>query len=370
MTRYHGESDYRHGSPEGLGILLTNLGTPDAPTPPALKRYLGEFLWDPRVVEVSRPLWWLILNGIILNVRPKRSAHAYAQVWTGEGSPLLAISRRQLEGLRGLISERLPGPVQVELGMRYGHPSIAEGLRRLQEGGARRVLVLPLYPQYSGSTVGSTFDAVADFFKTERWVPELRFVNHYHDDPGYLQALVQSIREHWERNGRGERLLFSFHGVPKRYLLAGDPYHCQCHKTARLVAEALGLEASQWQVTFQSRFGREEWLQPYTDETLKALPAEGVKSVDVICPGFSADCLETIEEIGAENRGYFMESGGQRYTYIPALNERADHLQALAALIERQVAGWPEAGADYDAGRREAEAELSRTRALDMGAER
>ncbi|WP_018954799.1 ferrochelatase [Thioalkalivibrio sulfidiphilus] len=366
--RFDGESDYRHGSPEILGVLVTNLGTPDAPTPKALRRYLKEFLWDPRVVEIPRPAWWLILNGIILNVRPRRSAKLYEQVWTEEGSPLLAIGRRQAEGLATRLSERLPGPVKVELAMRYGQPSIESGLMRLREAGARRILVLPLYPQYSGSTGGSTFDQVSKVLRRWRWVPGLRFVSDYHSDAGYLDALAESVRAYWAEHGRGEKLLMSFHGVPKRYLLAGDPYHCQCHATGRLLAERLGLKDGEWVVTFQSRFGKAEWLKPYTDMTVKALGEEKLGRLDVVCPGFSADCLETIEEIAGENREIFQDAGGGEFHYIPALNDRPDHLDALADLVLRNVQGWPEADPGYDASARQTAAEASRARALAMGA--
>jgi protoporphyrin/coproporphyrin ferrochelatase len=366
--RYDGESSYRHGSPECLGVLVTNLGTPDAPTPAALRRYLKQFLWDPRVVELPRPLWWLILNGIVLNVRPKRSALLYREVWTDEGSPLLAIGRRQAEGIAERLGGQLPGPVRVELAMRYGEPSIERGLLRLREAGARRILVLPLYPQYSGSTGGSTFDAVSQVVRRWRWVPDLRFVSDYHDDPGYLDALAHSVRAYWDTHGRGARLLMSFHGVPKRYLLAGDPYHCRCQATGRLLAERLGLAEGEWIVTFQSRFGKAEWLKPYTDETVGRLGREGLERLDVICPGFSADCLETIEEIGGENRTIFEQAGGGEFRYIPALNENPDHLDALAALVVRNVQGWPEADPGYDGEARQAGAQARRARALAMGA--
>jgi len=371
MPRFKGEPDYRHGSPECIGVLLTNLGTPDAPDTPSLRRYLREFLWDPRVVEIPRPLWWLLLHGVILPTRPARSAEAYQQVWDtrGEGSPLMAISRRQREGLQARLEERLAGPVQVALGMRYGHPSLAEGLAELNRAGARRILVLPLYPQYSGSTTASTFDAVTRELRRWRWVPELRFLQHYPRDPGYIHALAASVREHWAAHGEPDRLVMSFHGVPKRYLLAGDPYHCECHATARLLAEALELPEERWQVTFQSRFGRAEWLQPYTDATMRALPEEGVRRVDVICPGFPADCLETLQEINDENREYFQAAGGETFHYIPALNERGDHLDALADLASRHCLGWPE-HSGWDAGQAEAEAQASRERALALGAER
>ncbi|MGM0476091.1 MAG: ferrochelatase [Pseudomonadota bacterium] len=363
--RYRGEA-YVHGEEPRIGVLITNLGTPDAPTPPALRRYLAEFLWDPRVVEIPRPIWWLILHGIILRTRPKRSAAAYASVWSEAGSPLLAIGRRQRRGLEERLEAALPGPVSVALGMRYGRPAIADALAELHAAGARRIVVLPLYPQYASATTGSTFDAVAAALSRQRWVPELRFVGSYHDDPGYIEALATSVREHWAKHGEAERLLLSFHGIPKAGRDAGDPYFCHCLKTGRLVAEALGLPSERWRVSFQSRFGKAEWIQPYTDATLKAWGAEGVGRVDVICPGFSADCLETLEEIGEENRAYFQEAGGGEFHYIPALNDRADHLDALSALIQRQIAGWPEAETAPDGE----SAEASRRRALERGASR
>ena len=368
MSRYEGEKDYRHGSRACLGVLLTNLGSPEAPTAAAVRRYLAEFLWDPRVVEIPRPLWWLILHGVVLRTRPKRSAHAYQRVWGDEGSPLVAISRRQAAALQPLLEQRCQGPVHVALGMRYGQPSIAAALRQLRDAGARRIVVLPLYPQHSGATTATAFDAVADVLKGWRWMPSLRFIGHYHDDPAYIAALAASIQENWSQHGRAERLLFSFHGMPKRTLLLGDPYHCQCQKTARLVAERLQLAEGQWQLTFQSRFGRAEWLQPYTDKTLQAWAKSGVKQVDVVCPGFAADCLETLEEIAMQNKEDFLAAGGERLHYIPALNERADHLAALADLVFRNVQGWPEADARRDLEREASEAEAGRRRALALGA--
>ena len=277
--------DYRHDAAEPLGVLLLNLGTPDAPSVPAVRRYLAEFLWDPRVVEVPRPIWWPILHGVILRVRPARSAKAYQAVWGEGGSPLLDIARRQAAGITSLLDSRLPGPVKVALGMRYGNPSVSAALEELRGANVRRLLVLPLYPQYSATTTASTFDAVTRELSRWRWIPELRFINQYHDEPGYIAALVASIREHWARHGQPERLLFSFHGIPKDYFLSGDPYHCHCHKTARLVTESLGLPRERWELAFQSRVGNKEWLKPYTDLTLKAWGAEGVRSVQVISPG-------------------------------------------------------------------------------------
>ncbi|MFP4496263.1 MAG: ferrochelatase [Halochromatium sp.] len=340
--KYKSVVGFEHDMSEHLGVLMLNLGTPEAPTPTAVRRYLSEFLQDPRVVEIPRPIWWLILHGVILRVRPSRSAKAYQAVWTDKGSPLLDVARRQAAGLQAILGERLGDNVHVELGMRYGKPSVAEALGRLKRSNVRRLLVLPLYPQYSGTTTASTFDAVTNELTTWRWLPELRFINHYHDEPGYIDALCASIRAAAAEKGEPERLLFSFHGIPKRYFMAGDPYHCHCHKTARLVAERLGLDDDRWMVSFQSRVGRDEWLQPYTDETLKLWGGDGVESVHVIAPGFSADCLETLEEINVENRGYFIDAGGKEYHYIPCLNDDVAHLEMLARLVERHCGGWPE----------------------------
>ena len=337
-------SQYSHDHQAVTGILITNLGTPDEPTTAALRRYLAEFLWDPRIVDMPRPLWWLILHGFILRFRPGRSAASYRTVWTDDGSPLLSISKKQLEALRQLLpqqlSQSISGPVVVELGMRYGNPSIFSALERLRDANAQRVLVLPLYPQNSCSTTASTFDAIAAVVKKWRWLPEFRFINQYYDDADYIEALAASIRESWSEREQPEKLLFSFHGTPKRFHTEGDPYFTQCHQTAQLIAERLGLDKDRWQLTFQSIFGREEWLKPYTIETLRELGADGVKSVDVVCPGFSADCLETIEEISVENRDAYLNAGGKSFYYIPALNDRDDHIQALANLVQKNIAGW------------------------------
>lgn len=359
---------FSHDQPAGTGILLTSLGTPDAPTAAAVRRYLAEFLWDSRVVELPRPLWWLILHGIILRFRPARSARKYRTIWTANGSPLLAITRQQATAVTAALAESCPGPVRVAVGMRYGNPSIASALVELQAAGVRRLLILPLYPQYSAATVASTFDAVAAELRTWRWLPELRFISHYHDDPGYLDALADAIRAA-RLETPAERLLFSFHGLPKRNLLAGDPYHCQCHQTARLVAERLGLQPEAWAVAFQSRFGRAEWLQPYASTLLAEWARTGVKRVAVVCPGFAADCLETLEEIAVENRQTFLDAGGERYRYLPALNAAPAHIAALTALIHRHAAGWPEFNPDYDARAVVAEDTARCRRALAMGAE-
>ncbi|MFW5825885.1 MAG: ferrochelatase [Marinobacter sp.] len=343
---YKGEEAFRHDQPSRLGILITNLGTPDAPTTRALRRYLAEFLWDPRVVETPRPLWWLILHGIILRVRPSRSAAAYRAVWQPEGSPLLTHTAAQCEGIRASLQHRYGDNLVVGFAMRYGNPSIASVLDQMQQQGVRQLLVLPLYPQYSASTSASTFDAIAADFTRRRWLPDFRFISHYHDFPPYIEAMAEHIEQHWSEHGRHKRLVLSYHGVPKKYLLRGDPYHCECHKTSRLLAERLGLGPDDYITTFQSRFGREEWLRPYTDETLKSLPGQGVDSVDVFCPGFSADCLETIEEINGENREYFLEAGGRSFAYIPALNATEGHIRALVALIEQNLEGWAEPAND------------------------
>lgn len=340
--RFENTTGFRHDQNECLGVLLLNLGTPDAPTVPAVRRYLAEFLWDPRVVEIPRPIWWLILNGIILRTRPARSARAYQTVWTEDGSPLLHISRQQAAAVAPALQSRIKGPVHVALGMRYGNPSVADALANLRAANARRLLVLPLYPQYSATTTASTFDAVTRELGRWRWLPEVRFVNQYHDEPAYIAALVASIRDYWATHGEPERLLFSFHGIPQDYFLGGDPYHCHCQKTARLVVESLGLAQGRWGLSFQSRVGTKEWLRPYTDETLQTWGAEHVGSVQVVTPGFAADCLETIEEIGEENRERFQSAGGGDYSLIPCLNDRPDHIAMLADLIVRHAGGWPE----------------------------
>ena len=331
---------FRHDQPAQMGVLMVNLGTPDAPDRGSVRRYLKEFLWDPRVVEMARPLWWLVLNGVILNTRPGRSAKAYQKVWTEQGSPLLAISHRQRDALADVVAERFGCAVPIALGMRYGNPSIRSALEQLRDAGVRRLLVLPMYPQYSATTTASIFDAVSSELRGWRWLPELRFINHFHDEPAYIGALAESVRQHRAEFGEADRLLMSFHGIPEEYFHKGDPYFCECQKTGRLLAEALGLGAEQWQISFQSRLGPKQWLQPYTDHTLEALARDGVKSVQVMCPGFSADCLETLEEIAMENRDTFLAAGGERYEYIPCLNDSAEHIAMLAGLVDLHTQGW------------------------------
>jgi len=359
--KFRTEPPYHHGQPDRTAVLLVNLGTPDAPTASALRRYLAEFLGDPRVVEIPRLAWLPILHGIILRIRPARSAAKYASVWMPEGSPLAVWTQRQAAALAqalGVAGQDL----LVRHAMRYGQPSVASVLDGLRAEGATRVLVLPLYPQYAAATTASVGDAVMRWAQQARRQPELRFVGEYHDDPGYIAALAQQLRRHWQSQGRAQKLVLSFHGLPERSLLLGDPYHCQCHVTARLLAQALGLAPEEMRVTFQSRFGKAKWLQPYTEPTLRELAGQGIRSVDVMCPGFVADCLETLEEIALEARQAFMDAGGERFSYVPCLNDDAEFIQALAAIALRHLQGWPTRPAD-DADRR-----TQRERALGMGA--
>lgn len=338
--KYTGSDSFDHDQAPRVGILLTNLGTPEAPQKQAVKAYLKEFLSDPRIVEIPRLLWWFILNVIILNVRPARSAAAYRKIWSEQGSPLMVHTRAQAQALQARLSEQYGDKVIVDFAMRYGSPAIGDVLQGLLTRGARKIVVLPLYPQYSGSATGSTFDALAADLTRRRWVPDLRFISHYHDHPAYITALANSIKRYRDAHGSADKLLFSYHGVPRSHLDNGDPYHCQCHKTSRLVAQQLGLSEPDYLTTFQSRFGRAEWLQPYTDASLKSMPGKGIKSVQVVCPGFSSDCLETLEEIAVENRDHFLAAGGQRYDYIPCLNSEPEHITALAELVIAQMSGW------------------------------
>ena len=325
-----------------VGILLVNLGTPDAPTPAAVRRYLAEFLGDPRVVEIPKPLWWPILHGLVLRLRPAKSARKYAMIWTSEGSPLAVWTARQEKLLRGYLGQA-GCHVQVRHAMRYGQPGIAAGLDALRAAGVTRVLVLPLYAQYSGATTGSVFDAVAAWGQSARRVPELRFVHEYHDDPAYIGALADRVLAHWQSHGRAE-LLLSFHGLPERTVRMGDPYREACECTAHALALRLGLAPQALRVSFQSRFGKARWLQPYTEATLRQLAQEGVARVDVFCPGFSADCLETLEEIDVEARAAFLQSGGREFHYITALNDRPAWIAALRDIALRHLQGWETAG--------------------------
>ena len=341
------DSIIEHIEPSQIGVLILNLGTPDAPTTPAVRRYLNQFLSDPRVIDKPRWLWWLILHGVILRIRPRKAAHAYQQVWNDEGSPLLTISKKQSAKLQSLVKSKFDG-VSVELAMRYGSPSIENALENLKSKNINQLIVLPLYPQYSATTTASTFDAIADAFKSWRRLPDLQFISHYHDNPLYIQALANSIRTTWDEHGRAEKLLLSFHGLPKSYLLAGDPYFCECQKTARLLAEELQIDKEQWLITFQSRVGVEPWLTPYTDKTLEEIAKQGTKSVQVVCPGFSADCLETLEEIDMQNRDIFLQAGGEKYHYIPALNDFDEHIDMMLSLIQPQIESWQQQTQSFD----------------------
>lgn len=319
-----------------VAVLLVNLGTPDAATAPAIRRYLRQFLLDKRVVEIPRLIWWLILHLAILPLRPRKLVHAYGSVWGPDGSPLMAISRRQQAALQAAL-----GPeVIVELAMTYGNPSMDGVLSRLKAAGVTRLLVLPLYPQYSATTTAAVMDALFRRLMADREPPELRIIRQYHDDAGYIDALAESIESHWAQHGRGDHLLLSFHGIPQRNLLRGDPYHCHCHKTHRLLAERLGLGERDISISFQSRLGRMPWLQPYTDLHLRDLAARGIKRLDVACPGFSADCLETLEEVSLRYSEDFVQAGGQALRYVTALNDRPAHIDALATLARRHLQGW------------------------------
>jgi len=334
------EPAFKHGQAPKIGVLLVNLGTPDAPTTPAVRRYLAQFLSDKRVVEIPRWIWMLILHGIILRVRPAKSAKKYASIWTPEGSPLRVWTEKQTKLLTGFLGER-GHKVQVRWAMRYGQPSIPDQLSAMKADGCTRILVAPLYPQYSGATTASVTDEVYGWAQQIRNVPELRVMPHFHDNAAYIDALAESVQSWWKREGRGEKLLMSFHGMPERTLHLGDPYHCECHKTGRLLAQRLGLGPEQYQVSFQSRFGRAKWLQPYTEPTLKQWAKAGMKKVDVVCPAFVSDCIETLEEIAIEGRNTFVQHGGQTLNYIPCLNDRDAWISALAGLCETQMQGWP-----------------------------
>lgn len=364
MSRYRTEPVFRHDGAARTGVLLVNLGTPAAPTAAALRPYLRQFLSDPRVVEIPRLIWSPILNGIILNTRPKTSAKKYASIWTDEGSPLLVHTARQTKLLAGHLAAAGHDGLDVDFAMRYGTPAIGDTLEAMRARGCTRILVLPMYPQYSASTTATVTDEVGRCLGRWRNQPEMRFVRDFHDHPGYIAALVHSVREHWLVHGEPERLLLSFHGVPRRSLELGDPYHCECRKTGRLVAEGLGVAPERVLVTFQSRFGKARWLEPYTQPTLEHLAAQGVRRVDVMCPGFVADCLETLEEIALECREAFLGKGGRTFHYIACLNERHEWIAALAALVQDHLGNWLRIAPADEAARA---ATLARARALGAG---
>lgn len=336
---YIGQKNYNHNIKPSTAILLTNLGTPLSPTAHDLRIYLKEFLSDPRVIEVPRLIWWIILNFIILRVRPKKSAKLYKSIWTDKGSPLMINTTNQ----KNLLEDKFKldnKAILIDYAMRYGKPSISDKLQEMQNLGADKILVLPLYPQYSGATTGSTFDAISKALSKTRWVPNIRFISSYHDNKYYINACANQINDFWLKNKKPDKLILSYHGTPKKYLEKGDPYYCHCQKTTRLISEKLDFNKENILTTFQSRFGNEEWLKPYTDETLKILGNEGVSSINIFCPGFSSDCLETLEEIAVENKNYFMEAGGLNYSYIPALNSESIHIEALYSLIKDNIDDW------------------------------
>lgn len=343
--RYLSLSSDPAGTPaERIGILLVNSGTPEAPEPAAVRAFLARFLSDPRVVELPRALWLPLLWGVILPFRPRRVAQKYRRIWTSSGSPLRELSVRLRDELATMLAQRMLAPLSVDVGMLYSAPELPQALRRLFDSGARRILVLPLFPQYCAATTGAVYDQVSTELRRWRWLPELHFVSDYHNHPGYIDALRASVLEHWEAQGRTGHLLMSFHGIPEHYVRNGDPYFAQCQTTARLLADELLLRDGEWSVSFQSRFGPKDWLQPYTSAVLAGMPARGVRTVSVMCPGFAVDCLETLEEINLENREVFLHAGGERYEYVPALNARAAHARFMTELIAQHCQGWTPAG--------------------------
>ena len=366
MARFLPEPTREHGATAKTAILLVNLGTPDAPAAPAVRRYLKQFLSDPRVVEIPRLLWWPILHGVVLTTRPKKTARKYARIWSRDGSPLRVHTERQTRLLRGYLGLQVRSPFTVEFAMRYGQPSIPGVLAKLKSEGCERVLVLPLYPQYAASTTAAVFDEVARFLQRTRNAPEIRTVKHFHDHAAYIEALASLVREHWRHSGRPDKLLMSFHGLPRYTLERGDPYHCECQKTARLLAETLQLADSHWQIAFQSRFGRSEWLKPYTAQALADCGRKGTRRVDVICPGFVSDCLETLEEIGIEGKEAFLGAGGKEFHLLPCLNERDEWIRALGALARANLADW--VSESWNPQPAKSAAEESRKRALARGA--
>jgi ferrochelatase len=362
------EPKHTHGTVPQSAIVLVNLGTPDAPTRSAVRRYLKEFLSDPRVVEIPRAVWWFILNLIILPFRSGKSAAKYATIWTDEGSPLKVHTQNQVLQLRQALANRGHGNLKVAMAMRYGSPSLPEVLDKLKAAGCDRIAILPAYPQYSGTTTASIADAVFDYYRKVRNIPELRLIRNYHEHDGYLDALRDSILAHWDANGRGQKLVMSFHGVPKRTLMLGDPYHCECHKTARLLAAKLRLKPEEYMVTFQSRFGKAEWLQPYTAPTVQQLAKDGLKRIDMVCPGFTSDCLETLEEINMEVRHDFLSNGGKQFHYIPCLNASPKWIEGLAQIAEQNLIGWPTMMSATAREEQKRDYELGRENAIRMGA--
>ena len=368
---YRPEPPFTHGTPLATGVLLVNLGTPDDTSTSAVRRYLKQFLSDTRVVEIPKPIWWLILNLIILNVRPAKSAKKYASIWMKEGSPLRVYTARQAQMLRGFLGEKFKSPLRVEYAMRYGNPSIEGAIDKLKAANCDNILVLPLYPQYAASTTASTMDELGRVMATIRNVPGIRVVRDFHDHPAYIKAVAKNVLAEWMKIGRlnfaTDKLLMTFHGLPKFHLDKGDPYHCQCHKSARLIAEELSVKKSDYVVTFQSRFGKAEWLQPYTDKTLEKLGADGCSRVDVICPGFAADCLETLEEIAIDAKENFLHAGGKTFNYIPVANDSQAYVAALTTIVGENLVGWVTESWDKAVAKRDGEASAVRAKGIGAG---
>lgn len=342
FNHFHGRHPFKHGRAPKMGVLLVNLGTPNAPTKTALKRYLAEFLSDRRVVEIPSLLWKIILHGVILQIRPKKSAAAYKRIWLNNGSPLMVHTKNLTDAIAAQLKTKIEGDLSLSFAMRYGQPSIKEKLLEFEQHGVERLLILPLYPQYSSATTGTVASAVFDVLKKWRWIPELHITSSYHDDLNYIEAVADSVRQQWMQTGQGDKLILSFHGMPKATLIAGDPYFCHCHKTARLIGQALGLQDKQWEMVFQSRFGKAQWLQPYAVTRFRDLPQEGIKNIIVVCPGFATDCLETLDEIAEEGKTEFIKAGGNRFIYVPALNTRKKQVDCLTQKILNCATGWIE----------------------------
>ncbi len=341
--RYTSHAGPAGGNPERIGILLVNSGTPVAATAAGVRAFLARFLADPRVIELPRAVWLPVLWGVILPFRPRRIARKYRKIWTATGSPLRELSEQLRRELTAVLAQRMLAPLSVEVGMLYSPPDVQQALERLRASGAQRILVLPLFPQYCAATGGAVFDQISGQLRRWRALPDLHFVADYHDHPGYIEALRERVTAHWDSRGRTAHLLMSFHGIPEDYVRRGDPYQRQCLRTARLLADELLLREGEWSVSFQSRFGPRDWLQPYTATVLAGMPARGVREVTLVCPGFAVDCLETLEEIALENRAVFMHAGGERYEYVPALNASAAHARCLADLIGERCRGWTHA---------------------------
>lgn len=340
MSYFNQEPNYSHGDPPKIGIILSNLGTPKEPRPQEVRKYLGEFLIDRRVVEIPRFVWCWILYCIILVFRPRSSAKKYSQIWTSKGSPLLVNAKAQSRLLKKHLEKIYKQPIEVSLGMSYGEPSIKKAFSQLREKNCTKILLFPLYPQYAASSSASAMDSLWRLLLKTRNVPEIRTIRHYHDHPAYINALKLSVLTYWKKNGKPTKLIMSFHGIPKKSLYQGDPYHCECHKTGRLLAEALNLKDNDYQVCFQSRFGKAEWLKPYFAEVIADLGKQKINNLHVICPGFSSDCLETLEEINMEGKSIFIDNGGKNYKYIPALNSDPNWIKAMGIISSSNLQGW------------------------------